>query len=437
MGPRFRVLQLVMILSAATTAGADWPQFRGAQANGVATGAAPPTDWSPASNLAWSVAVPGEGWSMPIIVGEKVLVTSAVPVAPDSGTGTDTARYRFEVRCYDLSTGELRWSRVAAEQAPRAPRHATNTYASETPVTDGEFVYASFGPNGLYCYGLDGELRWSKDLGVYPMANDWGSASSLALHQGLLFVQNDNEQQSHLVALDKATGEQRWRVERPGEVSNWSTPIVWRNSVRTELVVGGKTVRSYDPATGVENWSMSIGGRSSASPATDGDTLIVGSENRVRRGGSPGGLFAVRAGAQGAIEVSQPEAAGAGLVWANPRGAVGMASPLVVDGKIYILPRRGAILRVHDLATGEQIHQGRLQGGSTFWASPWAAGGKIYLLDDAGTTFVFSPPRGYEPIAANALPGQFWSTPAVSDGAIVLRSADRLYCVRAQDADRN
>ena len=405
----------------------DWPQFRGPSSNGVSASSGLPATWDESTNVAWAVDVPGGGWSMPIITGGKVVITTAVPEEQADARSV----HRFEVRCYELASGDLLWSRVAAEQVPAVPRHRTNTYASETPLTDGERVFASFGMNGVYAYTLDGEPLWSKDLGVYPMANDWGAASSLAYDGGLLFLQLDNEQESHCVALDAATGEQRWRVERPDEVSTWSTPIVRRTSRRTELVLGGATVRSYDPTTGDELWSMPIGGRSSASPSTIGDTLIVGSENRVRRGGTPGGLFAVKAGASGRIDIGSDDAADHGLLWANPRGAIGMASPLVVGDKIYILPRRSAIVRVHDLATGEQVHRSRLAGGTTFWSSPWTDGERVYLLDDAGATFVLDPAEGYEPIETNRLPGQFWSTPALADGSLVVRSATRLFCVRS------
>lgn len=425
-----RVAFLMLAAVVATPAIAvDWPQFRGPTSNGVAPSSELPTTWSASENLAWTIDVPGSGWSMPIITGGRVIVTTAVPEVE----GDPECVHTFEVHCYDLADGELLWRKVAVKQQPAIPRHRTNTYASETPLTDGERVFAYFGMNGLYAFTLDGEPLWSRDTGVYPMANDWGAASSLAYHDGLLFVQNDNEQASHLLAIDAATGKTRWRVERPDEVSTWSTPIVWHNSERTELVLGGVTVRSYNPRNGKELWSMPIGGRSSASPAAVGDLLIVGSENRVRRGGTPGGLFAVRAGARGSIEPDSPTAAEQGLAWTNPRGAIGMASPLVHGGRIYILPRRSAIVRVHDLATGEQVHRSRLAGGTTFWSSPWTDGTHVYLLDDAGTTFVLNPSESYEPIATNRLEGLFWSTPAIADGSLVIRSATRLFCVR-QDA---
>ena len=406
----------------------DWPQFRGPEANGVSPSAGPMA-WGEEENLAWAIEVPGTGWSAPIVTGGKVLLTTAVP----QGEGGEEDTYRFEVHCYDLASGEALWKRVAMESKPRIPTHRDNTYASETPVTDGERVYAYFGMTGLFCFDLEGEVLWQRDLGVFPMAHGWGAASSLALTDGLLFVQLDNEEESHLVAIDAMTGEQRWRVERPDEVSNWCSPIVWKNSVRTELVVGGRIVRSYEPATGHELWSMDIGGRSSASPCASGDLLYIGSENRVRRGGTPGGLFAVKAGAEGAIDVADDLANQPGLLWVDLRGAIGMASPLVYEGRLYVLERRGGILRAHDAMTGEQLYRERTPGASAFWSSPWAYGGRVFCLDDAGVTYALTTGDEFELVRENSLTGRFWSTPAIADGSLVIRSEDRLFCVRSAD----
>lgn len=421
-----RTLAALLTLTPLTAAAADWPQFRGPAGNGVAAGEAIPESWDEGSNLAWRIDVPGDGWSAPIVVAGKVLLTTTVPADGDDLT--------FEVHCYDLASGEPLWKQIAKTAPPTEPTHRDNTYASETPVTDGERVYAYFGMNGLFCYDLSGEPVWSKDLGAYPMRNDWGASSSPVVVDGKLVLQIDNEEASFVVALDAATGDEAWRIQRPEEVSNWSTPTVWRNSQRTELVVLGKTVRSYDPGTGEELWNLPIGGRSSATAATVGDTLYLGSENRTRRGGTPGGLFAVRAGAEGVIDLGSPEAAKAnGLLWMNVRGAVGIASPLVYEGQVYIPERRGGVIRVHDAATGEESYRKRLPGGAVVWASPLSVNGAVHILDERGQTFVLAPGAEYEVIRQNELPGRFWSTPAVSDGSLVLRSQDELFCVRATD----
>ncbi len=412
-------------LAAAMAHARDWPQFRGPAADGVAEGVGAPGSWSEAENVAWRVEIPGEGWSSPIVVGNKVLLTTAVPVE-------GSRAYRFEVHCYALDSGDLVWSQVAHEGEPREPRHRDNTFASETAVTDGERVYAYFGMNVVACYTLDGEPVWRKDLGAYPMDNDWGTSSGPVVTEGKVFIQIDNETDSHLVALNTSDGEQAWRVERADEVSNWSTPIVWQNSQRTELVVGGRTVRSYDPGSGDVLWSLNAGGRSCSGNTATGDVLYVGNEDRSSRGGAPSGLYAVKAGASGVIDPTEPNDS---LLWANQRGAAGIASPLVYDGLIYVPERRGGMMRVHDAATGQQLTRKRLAGSGVVWASPLAVDGRVLVMDESGKTIVLNPGPDLEVIGVNQLEGgRFWSTPAVTDGTLLIRSASRLYCLRSTGA---
>lgn len=418
-------LMFCLLLGASLSVAADWPQFRGPNGDANGTDAAPAA-WGEASNIAWTADLPGEGWSSPIVVGSKVLLTSATPAGEEN--------YRFELHCLSLDDGALLWSRTVVESPTRTPIHRDNSYATETPASDGKRVVAYFGMHGCACYDLQGNQLWLKDLGSYPMHNGWGPSSSPVIADGLVFIQLDNEEDAHLVALDLKTGEPRWRAERDGEQSNWCTPLVWRNSKRTELVVGGKTVRSYDPATGGLLWSMPIGGRSSATPTAVGDSLVIGSENRVRRGGTPGGLFAVAAGASGEINVFDPiEESGArkqGLLWSNLSGAIGISSPVVANGLVFAPARARGVVVVHDLKTGEELAKERLRGGAKFWASPWVAGGKVFLLDEAGKTFVVEPTTELRVEATNALPGRFWSSPAIADDTLLLRSQEKLFAIR-------
>lgn len=410
----------------ALAAGSDWPQFRGPDGNGLAGNAGVPSTWDESTNIAWTIEAPGEGWSAPIVVGGKVFLTAT------NWDGPDAKLMRFELVAYDLQTGEELWRRTARDAEPTEPTHRDNTYASETPVTDGERVYVYFGMNGLYCYTLEGEPVWEKDLGAYPMANGWGTSSSPVIADGKLFQQIDNEQDSFLVALNTSDGSEAWRVPRGDEVSTWSTPVVWQNSQRTELVLGGKTIRSYDPASGKELWSMPIGGRSSATASPIDDLLYIGSEDRSSRGGTPGGLFAVKAGAVGEIDVTDSDTPS--LLWANLRGSIGIASPLVYGGQVYVPERRGDVLRLHDAATGEQTARKRLPGRGVFWASPLAIDGLIHVMDDDGKTFVLAPGPELEVIQTNELPGRFWSTPAVANGSLLIRGTERLYCVRQDNS---
>ena len=250
----------------------NWPQFRGAGGNGLAGDNKLPLEWGADKNIRWKTEVPGVGWSAPIIWGNKLFVTTAVTdnqAKPKSGSrgggggggrakGPPDVTYRWQLHCLDAATGKEIWKQVALEAKPRISKHGSNTYATETPVTDGQHIYAYFGMTGLFCYDLTGKLIWKKDLGSYPMMAGWGTASSPVLEGELVFVQCDNEQKSFLAAFDKTTGAEKWRAERT-EKSTWSTPYLWRNRQRTELVALGETVRSVRP--GQRKGALGIGAR--------------------------------------------------------------------------------------------------------------------------------------------------------------------------------
>src|SRR5438105_4115335 len=298
----------LLLITAAAQAG-DWPQFRGPGGSGLVADAKLPTEWSAEKNIAWKAKLDGYGWSSPIVWGDKVFVTTAVTEnqqKPSGGPGGGFGRpgggppgggqpkgdnppgggqpkggrgpggyggmnrppdkvFRFELYCLDRNTGKELWKKTAVEGKPRIPTQPSNTYASETPTTDGERIYAYFGMTGLFCFDMDGNQLWKQDLGAYPMQMGWGTGSSPALADGRLFVQCDNEEKSFIAALDAKTGKEIWREPRD-ERSTWATPYVWKNKQRTELVTAGsKKVRSYDPATGKLLWELGgVGGQSNA-----------------------------------------------------------------------------------------------------------------------------------------------------------------------------
>jgi outer membrane protein assembly factor BamB len=316
---------------------------------------------------------------------------------------------------------------TAREGKPTMHIHPNNTYASETPVTDGERVIAYFGMTGVYCYDLDGTLVWSKDLGAYPMQFGWGTGSSLALHHDLVFVQCDNDRSSFLVALDKRTGDEVWRATRT-ERSNWSTPIIWKNNRRTELVTsGGGRMRSYNPATGELLWEMRASGRSAASPVGTEDLLYVDSADRLT--GRSGIFAALRAGAEGDISPRKDELSNPFVAWSVRLNGNRIASPLVYANNVYLLEQHGGILRCFDAATGKEHFRKRLPGASGFTSSPWASRGKIFCLDQDGLTLVIDPGPTLQVVASNRLNEMFWSSVAVAGNRLLLRGVDHLYCV--------
>jgi outer membrane protein assembly factor BamB len=360
------------------------------------------------------------------------------------------AMYKLEVCCLDRATGEVLWNKTAYEGKPRIPTQSSNTYATETPLTDGERVYAYFGMHGVYCYDLKGKQLWKKDLGSYPMAMGYGTGSSPALAEGKLFVQCDNEEKSFLVALDASTGEEKWRVQRK-EKTGFSTPLVWKNKVRTEIVcLGSPTVRSYDPATGNQLWELGgMAGQAKASPVADAEMLYVGTgggpggmfggRGGPGRGGPPGGgmagngnrpLFAVKAGASGDITLKKGENSNKGVAWYQAKAGPQTASPLLYEGYLYILDEHGGFISCYDAKTGEQTYKERLTGARGFTSSPWAVDGKVYCLDDAGTTFVLKAGSAFKMLGKNTIEEMAWSSPAVASHALFLRTVDHLYCIQ-------
>ena len=356
------------------------------------------------------------------------------PGAPGGGGGFGRSAappdqvYRWMVLCLDRGTGDVLWEQVAHEGKPSLATHRSNTYASETPIVDGQRVYAYFGMTGLYCYDLDGKPLWSKDLGSYPMSHGWGTGSSPALAGDRLFVQCDNDEDSFLVALDSRTGDELWRVGRD-EKSNWSTPYVWTNAKRAELVTaGGEKMCAYDPATGKLLWSLTgVKGRCSATPVGSDELLYVGVGGGM---GGAGPLVAIRAGAAGELTLGGDDPAStAGIAWSVSRAGPPMASPLVYNGNVYVLEQRGGIIGCYDAATGEERYRKRIEGAAGFASSPWAADGKIFCLDETGQTFVLAPGPELNVLATNKLPDQFWSSVAVAGDHLLLRGVEYLYSI--------
>jgi len=415
----------------------NWPQFRGPDSNFLPSEAGLPHEWGPGKNVRWVSQVPGAGWASPVVWEDRIFIATSVmqqegndtepPPNYNSGRIGKESVLRWELHCLDRNTGRLLWKRVAVEGNPRVRTHPSNTYASETPVTDGKRIYVYFGMMGLFCYDFDGTLVWKKDFGGYRMDGDWGTGSSPILYGSNLYLQIDSEEDSFLVAIDTETGAERWRVERD-ERSSWSTPMIWRNKVRIELVTNANTVRSYDPASGELLWTLEYeGGRASASPTGDQDVLYVGNEARRDGGGQ---LFAVKAGASGDITPAPGESTSEGVLWSRPEGGPQFASPLLYEGYLYILERRRGAVSCYDAKTGEPAYfLERLPGARAFWASPWAYDGKIFCPDDTGTTHILKPGPEFEVLATNSLDDKFWASPAFSQGAIILRGVDSIYCI--------
>jgi outer membrane protein assembly factor BamB len=429
---------LLALLYACTGRSENWPQFRGTTGNPVIQHIDIPQEWDGEKDITWKYHTDGRGWSSPVIWDDRVFYTSSVldlSVAPTDSTGTpydpaanpSTAHYRMEIHCLNLEDGKNLWSRIAYSGQPRIPTHRDNTFASETPVTDGKRIYAYFGMTGLYCYNMEGDLLWEKDMGAYLTQSNWGTSTSPLIYGETLFMQIDSEDESYVVAIEGKSGKEIWRQTRD-EKSNWSTPIIWKNHVRTELVTSGQTARAYNPETGAVLWSLHLGGgRNISSPVADEGLLFLGNEERR---GSGGTLFAVKAGATGDITPEEGATSSSGVPWSIKKSGLSMASPLLYEGYIYIVDRRRGAIFCYAAKTGSAAYQNiRIPEAGPFWATPWAYDGKIFCLDEKGTTHVVQAGPEFKVLYQNKLDDKFWTSPAFSEGRIVLRGVEYIYCI--------
>jgi outer membrane protein assembly factor BamB len=306
---------------------------------------------------------------------------------------------------------------------------------------------------GVYCFDLKGNKLWSKDLGSYPMMMGYGTGSSPVIDDGRLFIQCDNERNSFLMALDAKTGDELWRVKR-GERSSWSTPFIWKNKERTEVVcLSTPRVCSYDPVKGKQLWHLDgLTGQPKASPVGTSELLYLGMAGfgfgggfgrgeGGGRGGYPGGssrtLYAIKAGAFGDITLKDGVKSNEGVAWRIAQAAPSTSSPLVYDGCLYILEDYGGLLNCYDAKTGKKLYKERLPGAGGFTASPWAYAGKVFCLDQDGKTFVVQAGRNFKVLGKNTIAEMFWSSPAVAGGSLLLRGVDHVYCIRQEDSTKS
>lgn len=413
----------------------DWPQFRGPGGRGVITGPVhPPDQWTTSENVAWKTEIPGCGWSCPIVTGDRVFVTSCVSadkvVAPKTGyyapldSKTRKGEHRWTVHCIDAATGKVLWERVAHKGEPRHPIHVKASYASETPVTDGQRVYAYFGNVGIFCFDRDGKPLWSRSWDVVPMRLGWGTGASPVLHGDRIYVINDNDKSSFLAALDKHTGKEIWKIARD-EKSNWATPFIWESGKRTEIVtVGSRKVRSYD-LDGKLLWEL--GGMSSIcvpAPVAAHGLLFLSSGYEF---GRPRPVIAVKPGASGDITLKKDQASSEFVAWYREPAGAYHPTPIILGDYLYVLYSTGFIA-CFEAKTGKVVYDRERLGGS-FTASPWAYDGKIFCLGEDGTTYVVKAGPTFELLRKNMLGEVALATPAAADGRLFLRTVGTLYCI--------
>lgn len=430
---------LVTLAFAVVSASNDWPLFRGPQAGNIPDDPQLPDTWSETQNVAWKTDVPGSGWSSPVVWGDHIFLTATISsgaeAAPikglydpgdDNGRTRSTAAHRWVVYDIDFNTGKIRWQQELANALPKVQRHIKNSFASETPVTDGEHVYVYFGSLGLLAaLDMTGKRVWTKELGAYDGRQAFGTGASPALHQDRVIVIHDSTKESFIAAFNKKTGEELWRTKRD-EVENWATPYVWQHSLRTEIVTSGlRHVRSYG-LDGQQLWELS-GMTVNVTPtpfAANGLVFI----NSGYPGASPRPVYAVRPGASGDISLKQGETSNQFIAWYQPLLGTYNTSSLVYRDIYYTLLDRGFLL-AHDATSGTEIY-GRQRispEAAGFSASPWGYNGKIFMLSEDGDTFVVAAGKEYKLLGKNSLNEMSLATPAVVRGSVLMRTQSKLY----------
>ncbi|MDA0833114.1 MAG: PQQ-binding-like beta-propeller repeat protein [Planctomycetota bacterium] len=391
----------VRVLLPAPGSETQWPRFRGPSGQGTVYAENVPQKWSVTENIAWKIELPGRGNSSPIVWDDKIFVTAEMNDRQDRA-----------LLCYSRTDGQLLWEAVAPRPEMTEPLYWKNTYATSTPVTDGEHVYALFGNAGLICCDFDGNTVWQKNLGLFQMAH--GPGTSPVLYRDLVIVMQDqNQQDSLMVACDKKNGEIVWQQQRPRSVC-WSTPVVVRVDDHDELIYNGSnTVIGYDPATGVEIWRVNGSSVEAVPTPVIGNGLIFSASGRV------GPLLAIRPGGTGDISKTH-------LFWNKQRIAAHVPSPAFANGMLFQANDMG-ILTCFEAATGETLWQTRLRG--KFSMSPLVIGDSILITSEEGLTTIFRAGDQFEAIAENDLAETIFATPAVLDGQIIFRTDSHLISI--------
>jgi outer membrane protein assembly factor BamB len=417
----------------------NWPSWRGPGALGISSETGIPAKWDPSKNIKWKVEVPGLGHSSPIVWGDRIFVTTAVnnnsaendfqKGFPMVNRKPDTGDISWKVLCFDKETGKLLWEKTAVTRKPANGRHVKNSYASQSPVTDGTYVFAFFGDQGMYCYDFNGKLIWGKELGSFSMRNNWGMGSSPVLYKNYVIQTCDQETgKSFVVALDKKTGETAWKTERD-ELSSWSTPYVYDKGARPELIVNAtKAIRSYDPDTGKLLWECRGPATSITTPTpTFINGLIIVSSGFIVDSVRP--ITAFKPGAAGDITLKSNETSSEAVVWRQPVAAPYIPSPIAYNGRIYVVLDQGFIA-CYDAATGKEIFGKTRIGMTNFSASPVAIDGKIFFPSEDGDVYVIKAGDQYELLAKNSLDESILASPAISGGKMFIRSIKHLYCIQ-------
>jgi outer membrane protein assembly factor BamB len=426
------------VISAGLRGETTWPKWRGNSLTGEVPGAQPPTTWSDTQNIRWKTKIPGAGFSTPIIWQDRIFLLTAVqtneerpvaagavPAAPElaadkggkrggkgggfrGGGPTPTKVHEFMVVAVNRTTGKIEWQKLARREVPHEGHHPSHGFASSSPVTDGKRLWVSFGSRGIYCYDLDGNLQWEKDLGDMRTRGNFGEGASPALAGNLLLVPWDHEDQSFIVALDQGTGAEVWRKNRD-ERSSWSTPVIVEVGGKLQAIVAATTrTRSYDVATGDIVWEA--GG---LTPNVIPMPVVGHGMVYVMSGFQGNSIQAIKLTSRGDVTDT------ANVVWSRRRSAPYVPSPVLSGERLYMSKTNDAYLSCLN----------PLPGVRGIYASPLAANGLLYVVGREGTTLVLKDQPTFEVVATNKLNDKIDASPVMLGKELYLRGHEYLYCI--------
>ncbi len=432
-------------LGTTSAAEQNWPQWRGPLATGEAPGANPPVTWSETSNIKWKVPLPGEGSATPIIWGNRIFVETAIPAGARSASadsaqdamsltgappprggrgagrgGPPTDPYQFVLLCLDRQTGDVLWKQIAREEVPHeGVMQNEGNFASYSPVTDGEHVFAYFGSRGLYCYDMDGKLQWTNDLGKMRIKMTFGEGGSPALFHDTLVINWDNEAGSFITAFNKRDGKPIWKVPRD-EKTAWASPVIVESGGKPQVVTTATSrIRSYDLATGDLVWECSGMTQNAIPTPVPGDGIIY-----CISGFQGSSLLAIRLGRIGDLTGSDA------IAWSYKKNTPYVPSPLLYDGRIYFFKVNDATLTCCNAKTGEVLIDAQpIEGMRGVYASPIGAAGRVYMAARNGVTVVLKAADKLEVLATNRLDDRFDASPVALGKELFLRGKATLYCI--------
>jgi outer membrane protein assembly factor BamB len=434
------IILSVILISTGQISAQNWLGWRN-DGQGISPEKNLPLKWSEEEGVKWKIPIPGAGHSSPIVWENRIFITTAVAGDPnvESFRGgvymggnrdkPDESEYAYRVICIDADQGNVLWSKDVTKQNPKTRRHTKNTYASETPVTDGKYVFASFGSAGLYCVDFDGNLAWQRDLGLMRRKSGWGTGASPILFKNTVIVNCDSDDDSYIAAFDKTNGDPIWQTDR-NEGASWGTPFLFEADSLTIVVTNAtRRMRGYDAATGKLLWECAGGSMIPVPSPVAAQRLVFLSSGHSLGFLKPQPVIAIRPEASGDITPPRGQSQSDGVAWSYSSGGAYVPSPIAVGEYLYVPQDRGS-MTCYEAKTGKVVYENQKLGtGNTITASPIAGDGKIYVQTEDGECYVVEPGPEFEILAVNKLDEVFCASPAVSAGKIYLRGRKHLYCI--------